>query len=116
MTEMKTKEEIKKAVVEWEYEMGESFLDYFDSDMNVFNFMFWCLGKGYIDQSQFLAYEASSVMSDDYLLGEEHYSVVKEEDDWEEPYHKSFDILAEFLSLSATYQKRLERFFEENPI
>lgn len=111
---MKTKEEIYNEIVEWEQEAGEDFVDYFDGHINEFNFMFWALGKGYITAEQFQAYEEERIPSTSYVLGDEEYSVVYEDHDnpdWETPYRKSREILADFFSSSATYQERLHNFF-----
>lgn len=113
---MRTKEEIFDAILEWEQEAGEDFVDYFNSYINEFNFMFWALGKGYITAEQFRAYENDSFASGgtSFVLGDEEYSVVFEDhdsDDWETPYRKSREILADFFSASDTYQFRLDNFF-----
>ncbi|AKQ08461.1 hypothetical protein PQE66_gp146 [Bacillus phage PBC2] len=112
---MRTKEEIYDAIVEWEQEAGEDFVDYFSGDMNEFNFMFWALGKKYINVEQLQAFEQETCPSTSFLLGDEKYSVVYddgEDEDWEETYKASRRILADFLSSTITYQARLENFFK----
>lgn len=112
---MRTKEEIYNAIVEWEMDAGEDFVDYFSGNMNEFNFMFWALGKGYITAEQLQAYEKDSFASGgtSFVLGDEEYSVVVEDHDnpdWETAYNKSREILAEFLYSTITYQTRLDDF------
>lgn len=51
-----TKETVLEAIKSWQYDVGEGFEDYFDTRVNIPNFMFWCLGKGYIDNSRFNAW------------------------------------------------------------
>jgi len=111
---MRTKEEICEAIIDWEQDAGEDFVDYFNSYINEYNFMFWALGKGYITAEQFRAYENDDIPSTSFVLGDEEYSVVydaSEGDDWETPYRKSREILADFFSASTTYQTRLDNFF-----
>lgn len=101
-------------IIDWEMEAGESFLDYFDSDMNAFNIMFWIRGKGYITQENFNKWE-EDMMHRSFTLGvqdylsnpEDSYGIIKE---WE----AGIMIIAELISESTTYQKRLEKFLEDN--
>jgi hypothetical protein len=110
----RTQEEMYQAVRGWEYEAGEDFLDYFDCDINVFNFMFWCHGKGYITTEQLQEFEKEDCHGTSYLLGDEDYSVVQDEDDWEACCEKAYRILAEFLVLTETYQRRVDTFLKDN--
>jgi hypothetical protein len=103
---MLTKEEMFEAINNWVEEAGEDFLDYFESNMNEFNFMFWCLGKGYIDEEQLQAFEKDPHQLD-YLMGDEEYSVVTHEE-----YERGYMILAEFLCSTVTYQKRVKEFLD----
>jgi hypothetical protein len=105
-----TKEEIFEKISEWEEENGEDFLDYFSGSMNEYNFMFWCVGKGLISSKQFEFFERDWKSSPDYLVGDEKYSVIDAVE--KEDYDKANMILAEFFSLSATYQKRLRNFLD----
>jgi hypothetical protein len=104
-----TKEEIHEAINNWEGDAGEDFLDYFDGSMNEYNFMFWCLGKGYITEEQMQAFESAGSTGSEYLVGDEEYSVIQV-DSMEEPYDKGNEILAEFFSSTKTYQKRVSHF------
>lgn len=109
---MRTKEEMYNDIREWEMEAGEDFLDYFGASMNEYNFMFWCLGKGYITEYQLQAFEAEKHTGTEYLIGTEIYSVVNEEEnkDWDSACAKAYRILADFFTATMTYQKRVDRF------
>jgi hypothetical protein len=108
------KEYIYGKIIDWEMNNGESFLDYFDSDMNAYNIMFWIKGKGYITQENFEKWEREQ--SDTIMLGvqdylydvEDSYGIIKE--DWKE----GIKIIAEFISESVIYQERFNLFMEEN--
>jgi uncharacterized protein (UPF0297 family) len=106
-----TKEQMFEKISNWEMDMGEDFLDYFGSNMNEFNFMFWCFGKGYINEHQLKEFESAKSVGTEYLVGDEIFSVVNSEED--DCYNKGNIILAEFLSATATYQKRVKEFIEE---
>jgi hypothetical protein len=120
--EMKTKEEIFESIRNWEIDAGESFVDYFDGRLNEVNYLFWCLGKGCITSEQFQSWEEEDIaFSNDIVFGTENYSVVQEPDFdfsnrevYDEAYDKAMMILAEFLSSTQTYQRRVEEFFKEN--
>lgn len=112
---MRTVEEMKKTIIDWEEDMGEDFLDYFNSYMNFPNLMFWAFGSGYISKAELNAWEAdlqSMASESELLLGGEEYSIVKEDDFelWLDAVDKAYTILAEFLSSSTTYQRRVEEF------
>ena len=108
--------EIFRQICDWQMDAGESFTDYFDSSINVPNFMFWCLGKGWITQEQFHAWEDEmkgkgrfdEPSSMDVIEGGELYSI-SNEDNWE----KGYMALAHFMSESKTYQRRLKKFLDE---
>lgn len=121
------KQEIYDKIVDWQMEAGEDFLDYFDSDLNIPNYMFWCLGKGYITADRFHNWEIAMKRGDyeaEWATSVVHschgdedtkgYAVVWEEDWTEEGQEKAYGYLAEFMSESLTYQRRLQRFLEEN--
>ena len=115
---MRTVDEMYEAVRGWELDAGEDFLDYFNGSFNAPNFMFWALGKGYIDSVQFQIWENEGRSFDDsgLLFGDEEYSVVLDDGDndkYAELLEKAYRILAEFLASSATYQKRVEEFLSE---
>jgi hypothetical protein len=107
------KEDIFFHINEWERNNGESFLDYFDSDMNAYNIMFWIKGKGYITQENFEKWEREQ--SDILILGvqdylydvEDSYGIIKEH------YLEGLKIIAEFISESSVYQERFKLFLEE---
>ena len=121
---MRTKEEIFEAVRNWEMDAGESFLDYFDGSINLTNFVSWSLGKGYMTEEKFHAWEAEEynfISGDEILFSEEEFSIVREpeftfndRDNHDKEYDKAQMILAEFLSSSKTYQKRVDEFLKEN--
>jgi len=116
------KQEIYDSIVNWQMEAGEDFLDYFDSDLKAGSYMIWCLGRGHITVEQFNLWEEDSSYYSDWASHYVHnchgedipYSVVSEEDWTEEGQEKAYMILAEFISESVTYQKRLKEFLEEN--
>lgn len=114
---MRTKEQMYKDIRNWEMDAGEDFLDYFDGSMNPFNFMFWCLGKGYITEEQLQSFEkVINSHGTEYLFGDEDYSVVNEEqyeDDYDAGLEKAYRILADFLTTTATYQKRVDNFLND---
>lgn len=114
---MKTADEMYSDIRGYEIEHGESFLDHFDGDFGQPSFMFWCLGKGYIDAYKFDKwYEENerqwSCIGCELIYGDEEYSIVKELDDWEAPYEKAMRILAEFLVSTTVYQERVKEFLE----
>ena len=114
---MRTQNEIYEAIISWEIEAGESFVDYFDSSLKEGSYLFWCLGKGYITPEQFRAWEEEEMaFNTDIVFGQEKYSVVQEPEFnyQDEAYEKAMYILAEFLSLTHTYQKRVDNFLKEN--
>lgn len=110
----RTAEQMYEYIRKWEMDAGESFLDYFDGSLNEANLLFWAMGKGYITEEGFKAWEneGSSVSGDDIVYGEEPYSIVKwDNGEWvEEDYEKAMKILAEFLASTDTYQERVDQF------
>lgn len=111
---LRTKEQMYNDVRAWEMDAGEDFLDYFDSSINVWNFMFWALGKGYITEEQIQLFEDETCPSTSYLLGDEDYSVVKEDeyDEFEDAVEEAYMILADFLTATNTYQMRVHDFLK----
>jgi len=120
-----TKEEIYQAMVDWQMDAGEDFLDYFDSSLNAISFMCWARGKGYITIEQFNLWEgeykgdfSEAAWATRYVHsfdGEQiEYAVVSEEDWTEEGQEKAYGILAEFISESVSYQRKFKEFLEEN--
>jgi hypothetical protein len=94
----------------WEIEAGEDFCDYFESNINEVNFIFWCLGKGYLTEEQVNIWNRRKLSTSftEILCSEEEFSVIQEDGD--EEYDKAYRILAEFLSSTDEYQKRVDEF------
>lgn len=117
---MRTVDEMYNDICNWEMEAGEDFLDYFDSSFNEINFMFWALGKGYMSEDKFHAWEAEKnknfISNAEILIGDEKYSIVEETENWKEDVRKGYRILAEFLASTTTYQRRVKEFFTDNPV
>lgn len=122
---MTDKQEIYEAMVNWQMDAGEDFLDYFDGDMNAISFMCWARGKGYISIEQFNMWEeayngdfSEAGWATRYVHnchGEEPgYAVVNEEDWTEEGQEKAYGILAEFISESKSYQLKFNNFLKDN--
>ncbi|MFS0905652.1 hypothetical protein AB3N02_21650 [Priestia aryabhattai] len=113
---MRTKEEMYNDIKNWEKNAGEDFLDYFGSDMNEFNLMFWALGKGYITEEQLQLFEKETCPSTSYLFGDEDYSIVNDEynerENFDKALEKAYRILADFLTATNTYQTRVDRFLK----
>lgn len=111
---MRTKEQMYTDIRDWEMDAGEDFLDYFGANMNEFNFMFWCLGKGYINEEQLQTYELKKYTGTEYLLGDETYSVVRDDEgDYDDCLEKAYKILADFLTSTTTYQIRVDEFLRD---
>lgn len=120
---MMTSEEVFWKILAWEENAGESFLDYFDGNLNPVSFMMWARGRKYLTDKQFRAweralgagaFEAESAMSYVYDSSgyEIPYAVVSEPDWTAEGENKAYMILAEFISGSITYEHRLVEFLE----
>lgn len=104
-----TKEEIFEKILEWEGEVEESFVDYFDSYMYAVSFMFWCRGKGYVTVESFNEWEEKFKNNDIFADDANDYVFnygLPEHENWQE----SYKILAEFISESAIYTQRLKEF------
>jgi hypothetical protein len=107
--------EIYKKILNWSEEAGEDFVDYFDSDINIYNFMFWCYGRGFLNKNKFNLWEKAieekdifAKMATSIISGSEEYSIF-DEDSWEDGYM----MLADFISSSDTYIKRFNSFLED---
>ena len=110
---IRTAEQMYEDIRKWEYDAGETFLDYFDGSLNEATLLFWAMGKGYIDEEGFKAWEKEQhVSGDDIVYGDEPFSIVKQTDGrWqEEEYEYAMRILGEFLASSDTYQRRVNEF------
>jgi hypothetical protein len=120
------KQEIYESVMEWQMEAGESFTDYFNSDIHPLTYMSWCLGRGYLSPEKYnmwaKAYRKNELEATDpnYFVYNEYgdedamFAVVVSEDFNEEDFEKAFRILAEFISEIDIYQDRLKRFLADN--
>lgn len=120
-----TKEEIFKAIIDWEQEAGESFTDYFSSGIDGKTFMTWCFGKGYISREQFNqwveAWSKKKLESNcsNYFVYNEYgnknapFAVVITEEYSDEAQEKAYKILAEFISGIDVYITRLNKFLSE---
>ena len=112
-------EEVLQQIKEWENKSHESFIDYFDCQVNPAVFMYWCLGKGYQHRSKFLLWEmafncqeSSATTLNDYLISDTiEYAIVfaSEEYDYKVYEDKALRILAEFISQSVTYTHRMNK-------
>ncbi|ASR79724.1 hypothetical protein JANET_45 [Bacillus phage Janet] len=112
------KSKVFYAIIDWEHEHGESFVDRFGYLINAPNFMFWAHAKGYIDQYQFNEWEDMypALEADDpnyYIYTDDidvEFALVVDEDRTEEEYHRAMKMLAEFISESKIYTERFEKF------
>ncbi|MGM0837735.1 MAG: hypothetical protein ACQEV7_16390 [Bacillota bacterium] len=120
-----TKDEIYGLIKSWEEDVGESFVDYFNSDINARTYMTWCLGRKYISPNQFnawlVAYSENKLEADDpnyFVYNEDNdedvpFAVVISEEWNEEDQRKAYQILAEFISEIDDYIGRLKEFLSE---
>lgn len=119
------KEEIYEAIVAWEHDRGESFLDQ-GFDLNPLTFMTWCLGKGLLspdrynhwvvdwNRNKLEAIDANYFVYNSYdYHGEVPFAVVSSEEWNDEDQEKAYRILAEFISQIDVYQKRFAEYIEE---
>lgn len=120
------KEEVFSKINEWEEENGESFVDYFNSDIHALTYMSWCLGRGHITPEKFdlwaEAYNANNLEAEDpnYFVynAEDHrgdvpFAVVISAEWNREDQDKAYGILAEFISEMKVYVGRLKAFLAE---
>ncbi len=118
------KNEIFKIINDWQMDVGEDFLDYFESNVRETNFMFWCLGRGHISQERFNAWvkEYGNAGTLGHSLSELLYNCYDDDngfsvvhsDDWnQEDQDKAYMILSEFISEIKVYQRRLLEFLED---
>ena len=115
------KEEVFKALIDWEQENGEDILDTnFGYGIELPRFMAWAVGAKYITSKQFEAWydefivgEAEELINFLYDRHQEiEYALVSSEDgEWsDDDYYLSFRILAHFISDFRVYRKKLEAF------
>jgi hypothetical protein len=114
-----TKEEIFKKMMDHQNDIGEDILDG-RLDIHPLTFMTWCLGRKYINKEKYNVWSRHYI-EDDLEATDSNYYVYDAEDtsgtpyavvyskEWnEEDYHKAMMYLAEFISESEVYQKRLD--------
>jgi len=118
-----TTQEVFDAIIGYEHQVGESFLDRFGYNINAANFMFWAIGRGHIDVPKFKEWEHAfcngELEADDpnyYVYTDDEdvtFALVIDEDMKEETYHKAIRIVAQFISESSVYTRRLEDFLAD---
>lgn len=110
----RNKTEVYEEIRQWELNSGESFLSYFEGAIDTLNFMYWCLGKGYISDSEFQCFECFKGYCDleDIIYGNNVFSIIKKSlKGWNlEEYKKGLLIFSEFISCSTIKQVRLDLF------
>lgn len=124
---MFTTAEIYLKIKEWQERAGECFLDRFDSYLNAEQYMFWALGKGYLDKERFHLWEANYdglvceaswatryVYCDDICEGDDVYAVVASPNGFNEgDQNQAFRYLAEFIASSKKMQEEFREFIED---
>lgn len=112
---------------EWEQENGESFVDYFESNLKASTFMTWCYGKGYLSSGQYNEWLALYVAKDfeadcaNYFVSSygngNTWAVVQYDETCDESFEQSYDreceILGEFINAIDVYKERFEKFISE---
>lgn len=112
--------EIYDLIVNWEKDAGEDFIDRFDSNIVVPNYMMWCLGRGYLSTYKFNLWEQAVIRGEcwaDFATSvvysdSEEYAVVYEEEMTEDGHYVALHLLAEFISESIIYQQKLKDFLK----
>lgn len=116
--------EIFDLIREWEYDAGESFVDYWGSNLNVPNFMFWCVGKGVLTQAQFNMWEKDYISNDMYVSlqssdpnyfidGDMTEGLAYAIGDMDSEQFYGLIVLSQFIADSMIYQKRLMDFLND---
>lgn len=121
------KQEIFDAIINYEMEVGEDFLDQ-GFNLHPLTFMTWCFGKGYLTKEKYNLWSDAYTSRIKGMYLESHdanyfvyashgckvpFAVVSS-DDWnEECQHKAYMILAEFISKIDIYIDRLKEFTKE---
>jgi|SRR5579872_4357088 len=113
----RTKEALAAKIRAWEFNAGESFIDYYMHD-NVKNvsWAFWLLGKGFTERANFLIdlIQAGNKCIDQELLYE-LYNNPEDPANWSTAlYLKDVLLWAEFLVASDRYWKAICEWFAEN--
>lgn len=120
---MRSKEEIIKSIEEWEYNAGESFLDYFESNISTSFLAGYILAKGYTAWFNEIAAELEkeipcvflcSVWWDEDFPSSPFYD--SEADDWGscKNWDKVIDFVADIIVASDIHYKRFEEFLKNN--
>jgi hypothetical protein len=113
--------EIFDLIRAWEYDAGESFVDYWGYNLNVPNFMFWCVGKGVLTQAQFNVWERDfqlkgifdSLKASDpnyFIDGDTTEELAYAIGDMDNEQFYGLITLSQFIADSMIYQKRLMDF------
>lgn len=116
--------EIFDLIRAWEYNAGESFVDYWGSNLNTPNFMFWCVGKGVLTQAQFNAWERDFQSKDRYISlksndpnyfidGDTTEGLSYAIGDMDNEQFYGLITLSQFIADSMIYQKRLMDFLND---
>ena len=108
-------------------EVGESFIDYFDTNINPASFMFWCLGKGYQSKEKFDLWQKDYInighlmSANNYICDHEQYTpyavflkneyMTEEEDKIEDK--KGLWVLAEFIASNQLYIDRFNNYVNQ---
>ncbi|UNA01450.1 hypothetical protein MG295_00033 [Bacillus phage vB_BcgM] len=118
-----TEQKVFEAIIKYEHEVGESFLDRFGYNINAANFMFWARGKDYINVEQFAEWEHAfsngELEADDpnyYVYTDDEdvtFALIIDEEMEEETYHSAMRIVARFISESSTYTRRFTDFIDD---
>lgn len=118
------KEEVFKALIDWEQENGEDILDgRFGEDILVKTFMIWAVGAGHLSREKFDKWhiaiknkeygadDIGDVLYDAYNSDVSEYAIVNAKEGWDtEEYEKAFLILADFITSFTAYQNRFKEF------
>lgn len=106
-------------IIEWEYEAGESFTDYYMHDnVREVSWAFWLLGKGFVERANEILnqHSVAKYSLDQEILFDIYPSYEGENCSWnEENYHKNIRLWAEFLVSSDIYLQRITEWFDNYP-
>jgi len=120
-----TKEELKDKILDWTYDAGEDFFDYFAHDrVSNTSWAFWLLGKGFHEKANEII--KSHLADKGYVDQEVLYQVYPEHIKLDEPdeygerskfseenWHKNIELMAEFLLATPHYTDKINEWFEE---
>jgi hypothetical protein len=116
--------EIFSKIRAWELRAGESFVDYWGSNLNTPNFMFWCVGKGILTQAQFNVWERdytsegiyAGLTANDpnyFIDGDTTEGLPYAIGDMDNEQFYGLIVLSQFIADSMIYQKRLIDFLND---